>query len=681
LQLLQLERFNRQDELEAFIRATAFWLRDGKPLSLDLLPQLWHETAELAIWATDLVSETMVKRVVRAARSPLAALYAVLLFPVLPILLFATRQRLRRYVTDRNQETMDLGASVARRIVAVGAGLLSAAVFPAYFFFASRFIATAGLPAAVGPVAAGIVEHFSYFLLMWFLSRSFFAGRSIAQVQLGMPAEAAQAIHRSLRMVLLAYLVMLMPWILFRQAPFDFETMPRLGYTGFEIVAAIAVMRLIRTQSPFMRYAFAETDNHLLKRHWRTINGIITLLMLSIIVLDMAGYRYGAANLSASFMKSLVTMIAILPLYAAARAMFTTIAAQRRWTEPPSEEAITARFAIEQRIRQAIRLAFILVAVWLLAGYWGVDVQALQTLDNVHLYTIRGGETEEFLTAADAVRFVLIVAVTLWALWAMPGIYEFAIFPRLKLDEGLKYAILTISRYAVFGVGVVMALSATHLDLGRLGWLMAAMGVGLGFGLQEIVSNFVSGIILLVERPIQVGDIVTVGTMSGTVKRINIRATTILNFDRQEVIVPNRSLITSEVTNWTRGDTINRLVIKIGAAYGTDVDLVSRVLQQIAASQPEVLSDPPPQIIFMAHGESSLDFEMRVFIPSPALLVPLRDRLNKAINHEFAEHNIEIPFPQRDLHIKSSDIKLPGLLAGGMGKTDVPADMPEVRRS
>ena len=240
----------------------------------------------------------------------------------------------------------------------------------------------------------------------------------------------------------------------------------------------------------------------------------------------------------------------------------------------------------------------------------------------------------------------------------MPGLYEVALFPRLRMDEGAKYATLTISRYSVFVLGIFFGLSEVHLDLGRLGWLMAAVGVGLGFGMQAIVANFVSGIILLIERPVRPGDTVTIGDMSGKVARINIRATTIVNFDRQEVIVPNKDLITTNVTNWTRSDTVNRLVISIGVAYGSDVDAVSAILMRIATEQPEVLSDPEPSVIFMAHGESSLDFNLRVFLPSPSELMILRDRLNTLINKEFAAAGIEIPFPQRDLHIRSSCVPL-----------------------
>ena len=147
--------------------------------------------------------------------------------------------------------------------------------------------------------------------------------------------------------------------------------------------------------------------------------------------------------------------------------------------------------------------------------------------------------------------------------------------------------------------------------------------------------------------------VVTVGSTSGTVTKSNIRATTLVNFDKQEVVLPNRNLITSEVTNWTRGDTINRLVLNVGVAYGSDPNQVSELLEKIARDQPEVLNDPEPSVIFMDHGERSLNFALRVFLPSPNELMSVRDRLNKVINKEFTERGIEIPFPQRDLHIRS----------------------------
>jgi potassium efflux system protein len=152
---------------------------------------------------------------------------------------------------------------------------------------------------------------------------------------------------------------------------------------------------------------------------------------------------------------------------------------------------------------------------------------------------------------------------------------------------------------------------------------------------------------------------------------MKLRHRNCLNFDRQEMILPNRSLITREVINWTRGDTINRLVITIGVAYGSDIEKVSEILKQIACEDPDVMKDPAPSVVFMQHGESSLDFNLRVFIPSPEAIMVLRDRLNKRINREFEKHGIEIPFPQRDLHIKSSVVRTQDLTPD-QGRAKIP---------
>jgi len=179
------------------------------------------------------------------------------------------------------------------------------------------------------------------------------------------------------------------------------------------------------------------------------------------------------------------------------------------------------------------------------------------------------------------------------------------------------------------------------------------MGVGLGFGLQEIFANVVSGLILLLERPIRVGDLVTIGNVMGNVTHISFRATTVMAFDNEEIVVPNKELITGQVTNWTLGSPVTRINIPIGVAYGTDVDKVSEILLELANKDPEVLKIPAPAALFLAHGESSLDFELRVFLGNAGVRLSTRDRLNREVNKALARHGIEIPFPQRDVTIRS----------------------------
>ena len=184
-------------------------------------------------------------------------------------------------------------------------------------------------------------------------------------------------------------------------------------------------------------------------------------------------------------------------------------------------------------------------------------------------------------------------------------------------------------------------------------WLAAAITVGLGFGLQEIFANFVSGLIILFERQVRVGDAVTVGNISGKVARIQMRATTITDWDRKELIVPSKEFVTGQVLNWSLSDTILRAIIPVGVAYGSDTRLAYDTLLAAATENHNVLEDPEPTVRFVLFGESSLDFELRVFIPHPDLLLETKHELHMAIDQRFRDEGIEIAFPQRDIHIKS----------------------------
>jgi potassium efflux system protein len=179
------------------------------------------------------------------------------------------------------------------------------------------------------------------------------------------------------------------------------------------------------------------------------------------------------------------------------------------------------------------------------------------------------------------------------------------------------------------------------------------MTVGLGFGLQEIFGNFISGLIILMERPVRIGDTVTVGDITGTVTRIQIRATTIRDWDRKELVVPNKEFITGKLINWSLSDPILRLVIPVGIAYGSDTKLAHETLLKVAAEHPNVLDEPEPKSLFMGFGDSSLMFELRVFIPSVEYYIPVIDEVHTAIDEAFRKAKIEIAFPQRDLHVRS----------------------------
>ncbi len=205
---------------------------------------------------------------------------------------------------------------------------------------------------------------------------------------------------------------------------------------------------------------------------------------------------------------------------------------------------------------------------------------------------------------ADLLLAVIVLATTIIAAKNIPGVLEIAVLQHMPFDAGARYAVATVSRYVITVVGLLFCFGIMGVGWSKVQWLFAAMGLGLGFGLQEIFANFISGLIILFERPVRVGDVVTIDAITGTVSRIRIRATTITDADRKELIIPNKEFITGRVLNWTLTDPINRVVIKVDVAYGTDTELVARLLRKLAEDHPDVLADPPPNVALESFGDS-----------------------------------------------------------------------------
>ena len=259
------------------------------------------------------------------------------------------------------------------------------------------------------------------------------------------------------------------------------------------------------------------------------------------------------------------------------------------------------------------------------------------------------------LTLADLSLGIIFVLLTWIAARNVPGLLEISLLQRLPFDSGGRYAVSTIVRYGILIAGFSAAFGAVGLRWGQIQWLAAAMTFGLAFGLQEIFANFVSGLIILLERPVRVGDIVTVGTTEGRITRLRMRATTILDWDRRELLIPNKEFITGSVINWTLSDPVTRLVIKVGIAYGSDTRRARELLLKAAKATKIVLDDPAPSAIFRNFGESSLDFELRVFMANRDLWPKLVDEVHARIDDSFRKAGIEISFPQRDLHVRSAE--------------------------
>lgn len=365
---------------------------------------------------------------------------------------------------------------------------------------------------------------------------------------------------------------------------------------------------------------------------------------------------------------------------------------------PPEE----LRADVEASTEQSRRLLSIAVVTTSLVGIWLIWVDALpalRILDQWHLWattvdvsaedvglasspmpgmptgspqtasTTLSGEEEivtvvRYVTPRDIGLALLLALLTFLCARNIPGLMEMWILQRLPLDQSVRYAVTTLTSYLIILLGVILSFNAISVGWSKVQWLATALTFGLAFGLQEIFANFVAGLILLFERPIRIGDVVTVDEISGVVSRIRIRATTITNWDRKEYVIPNKEFITGRMLNWTLSDKVNRVVINVGIAYGSDVDRAKQLLRQVCTDHPLTLNDPSPNVTFEGFGDNTLNFVVRTYLPDLDNRLSVIDALHTNIDRVFREANIEIAFPQQDLHLRSVDPAVADALRG-----------------
>ena len=317
--------------------------------------------------------------------------------------------------------------------------------------------------------------------------------------------------------------------------------------------------------------------------------------------------------------------------------------------------------------RAMLRVVKVTLLTLGLVTIWGSVILALFRFDEVPLWTVAGKAADgtavpEQITLLAVMLGIAVLWLTVAAARNLPGLLEIGLLSRAGVDAASRYAITSVARYAILAIGIIIGLGLIGLRWGQLQWMAAALTVGLGFGLQEIFANFVSGLILLFERPFRVGDTITVNNLDGTVTRIRTRATTILDFDNKEIVVPNKAFITGQLVNWTLSDETTRVVIKVGVDYGNDVELVHRLLVQAAEENPRVLKERPARSWLMGMGASSLDFELRVFVGSMGDRLPVRDEIIARVLVLFDENDITLPSPQLDVHVR--DLPVPPSATG-----------------
>lgn len=402
----------------------------------------------------------------------------------------------------------------------------------------------------------------------------------------------------------------------------------------------------------------------------RLIGLVVVSLPLLFAAALVSGYYYTALKLSGRLLDTLSLVLIWILLEAvlvrglalAARRLAWKRAQDAKQNQPkegPDGEVATDDMLLDisQINAQSLRLArLILLGLFFISLYWvWADLLSLFAyLDNITLYqNVDANGAALPISLRDVLDAGFIILVTFALARNLPGLLEVLFLSRLNLAQGSAYATTTLLSYAISATGFVTTLSALGVSWDKLQWLVAALSVGLGFGLQEIFANFVSGLIILFERPVRIGDVVTIGNLSGTVSRIRIRATTITDFDRKEIIVPNKVFVTDQLINWSLSDTVTRVIIKIGVAYETDLDLARKLMLQAVQENPRVMREPAPIVLFLGISASTFDHELRFHVRELGDRNPSTDEVLNRIVLSFREHNIEMAFNQLDVFVKN----------------------------
>lgn len=304
-----------------------------------------------------------------------------------------------------------------------------------------------------------------------------------------------------------------------------------------------------------------------------------------------------------------------------------------------------------------VRSIIVMVALISMILLWSELHSAFAFMENIKLWgsksVINGVEVEQYITLSSVFIAVLVMMITVQLVKNLPALLELGILQHLDLTPGTGYAISTISKYLILMIGCISAFSFVGIDWSKIQWLIAALGVGLGFGLQEIFANFISGLIMLFEKPVRIGDTVTIRDLTGTITKINTRATTIVDWDRKEIVMPNKAFITEQLVNWSLSDPITRIVLTVPATIDADSTLIIDILKRVAHQCEHVLDDPEPQAFLVDIQEGIQLYELRVFASEMSFRMPIRSDIQQLIIAEYRKHNLKLPFPPLQTNLEA----------------------------
>lgn len=523
----------------------------------------------------------------------------------------------------------------------------------------------------------------------------------IADIHFGWTAATRRALRSQLTRLMVGFLSFgFVVWLLihYRQVAFT-GGLGRLCLLGILASVGVFAFGMLHPNRGALRAHLGDESDGILFRLRSVWVGLAIAVIMILAWLAIAGYFYAAAALVSRSVLTVALAFAIVVLHELVVRWLTLTqgrlayraAVERREAarlarakaerpETPGSEAVSVPeddmaidiAALSEDAKKMLDAMLWIVAVLGMWMVWWTVLPALDMLDEITLWSkvaiVGGEEVEVPVSLSDAAAALLLVVLTVVATRRLPSLLQFAILQRLDVSAGSQYAISTLTRYAVGAIGFIVVTNTIGLDWSQLQWLVAALGVGIGFGLQEIVANFISGLIILFERPVRVGDVVTVGDTDGVVTRIRIRATTIRTYDRKELLVPNKEFVTSRLLNWSLSDQISRLTVSVGIAYGSDVGRAMTLLMEVATQHPRVIADPAPFVVFDAFGDNSLSLRLRCYVDSLEFRLTTLSELHQEVHQRFNDAGISISFPQRDVHLSTAtplDVRLHPVVGDG----------------
>ncbi len=663
-------------DYDKFLAENLLWIRSAPMPGIDTLKLLPEQIGELISPHNWLKIVTLLGN--SLGNSPLFVLELLI-----PALLLWKSRRIRILLKETGKDVAKPSRDkLTNTFKALGLTFLLAIPWPLLMYIIARQLDLSpdafGFSKTLSSTLTWISTPFLY--LMAF--HMFCLPNGVAALHFRWPRNSLKILARNIDRLLLTFL------------PAGSITALSMAYNGTQLTAGVGRVAFIATilsLSVFFYYVFQPKKgvlSALFKKHpgsmlarWRKFWLILSQAIPALLVgLAITGYVNTATTLTASMVTTLWFVLALIVLHQIA--VRWLVISQRKLTlqamlerrkaaesvdnkEAVSEEAITLTDEPEIDLaalnQESIKLLNPFLAIITILGLWLIwssVLPAFAVLDQVTLWyqsTVIGNEEKLVpVTLADMGLSLLIVIIAFVAAKRLPSLLEIVLLQQFSMTSSTRYTIKTLTNYVLVGVAIALLFSTLGVNWSSVQWMFAALSVGIGFGLQEIVANFISGIIILFERPIRIGDVVTVGDSDGVVTRIQIRATTILTRDRKELLVPNKEFITGRLLNWSLSDQITRIIFPIGIAYGSNVELARKIIMDITEDNERILETPQPFVSFEGFGDNSLTLILRCFIDSLDYRLTVKTELHSEINKRFNDAGIVFAFPQRDIHLDTT---------------------------